>query len=424
MSFKTLFVALASLSVIACGDGGGSDGGNDRKTSISPSSYVEGEFKSSLDTNWTFFKENQDYSDLASCRFDNTERYYESEHVIVLGSSKLPEEDFKWGATLGEKALKNALFNFKISYNDYLEQKSGITAAAATQLLNHLSSVVDFYSPDEAIVGINNLRPLFEKYFNGVNGAVDWALIENDLVNDTIVESGNYKFPITFNNALQSLTKANQVAFYNEFISIIDNYLGFSENITIQNPEKMIVCLDPKRTDIGWGEGKRSGFEVSSLSGTQRSDDIQIATHEAIHHLQIVFTDPISGSIGLERWFAEGQAVAMSGMSVTHGNHGRHTLNVKNFNDISSVYSDSSLEYRDYGQAYNWFSKKFGEDSYKSMFSDIRNNSDKEVYDFSSQRYRAFEEAFNNLEEMSDQCSYDCGFTLEEYRQDYPNQNK
>ena len=219
------------------------------------------------------------------------------------------------------------------------------------------------------------------------------------------------------------MTHQEQADLYNDLKAEFEANGAYTDATAVEvldSIDKMVVCLSSTRSNSEWGMGTKTGFEVASKSAAQRSDDLTIATHEVIHHLQITITAPLDGNIALERWFSEGQAVKLSGMSVTTDKgHGRQTLDVIGFPESGGVYGFANPnEYPDYGQAYNWFLNKFGQNAGVDFLFDIRNNSvSPHGYTFD---HESFVDSFNDLTPVS--CTYDCGFELSDYRLDYPAQ--
>lgn len=420
---KTIPLLLSSIVLSACG---GSDGdGDHNQTSISSSSYVNGQFKLASETGLNFWQQDPQFHPVesGSCTDPSANRYYETDHVIVLGSESLPDDDFKWGATLAEKSLFNGLKAFNLSYDEYINLKSAATLNAVYEF-NRLFDLIDFSSPSAPNNGADNFDALFSTYLTGSNGIIDWfdlKTLQADVNNHEIASQ-------KFLNSFSLLSKEDQLQFINDLLDEKDVLDSFPRDRTyplvIEQPEKLVLCLKNHGSMYGWGEGKRFGFEVSTKSAIQRSDDVQIATHEMIHHLQLSISSPAEGDILMERWFAEGQAVVLSGMSVAHGENGRNPLNVVTFNDVQNEYSSNpDEEYRDYGQAYNWMVNKFGQDSGDKILYGMRNDNDNiKYYDGAINSFLSFEEQFNNLIDSS--CTYDCGYTLDQYRDDYPNQPK
>lgn len=426
------------LSITGCSGGddagagnGNSSGGGLGSSSISPSSYVSGSFKSTFDyensSSAIAQHLNAEYqNDLGYCGYGeglSSDRYYESARVIVVGSDALPEDDFRWGATLGELAMDRALSAMKLTYSEYLDMKSGLSTAAARSTLDMMESIDQNNSGYET--DLVHYQSILTSAFDGEKHRHSY-MTETVPAFSTFAQglaNGDESSRRAFRIALAAMPADEELALYNDLSAEFDKQGAYRDvNIgATNNIDKMVVCLSAQRSNSKWGMGTRQGFEVAAKSATQRGDDVQIATHEVIHHLQVTVTEPTSGNIALERWFSEGQAVKLSGMKVNSGNHSRRTLDVKGFVDVANVYPNfDQNEYPDYGQAYNWFISKFGPASQFDILYAMRADASEELdVDSNSQ---TFINSFNALSKVN--CTYDCDYELSDYRTDYPNQSK
>lgn len=424
-------IVMSSVLLAGCGGGeGGSGDGDLGGTSISSGSYVAGSFKDANVTNLNhLLYPNQ--TDLGwDCVQNSDGRYFESGRVIVIGESGMSDDDYRWGATLGERSLDRALTTVGLSHEQYLSLKSGVSTEIATRITGMLAEI-DYTNTGDPTLNINLYDDeVLDRYFDGATRpslydaqpVSDWRDIRDYMIAEVL--SGVSPWTTRpFEVALQRMTHQEQANLYNDLKAEFEANGAYTYATAVEvfdSIDKMVVCLSSTRSNSEWGMGTKTGFEVAAKSAAQRSDDLTIATHEVIHHLQITITAPLDGNIALERWFSEGQAVKLSSMSVTTDKgHGRQTLDVIGFPESGGVYGFANPnEYPDYGQAYNWFLNKFGQNAGVDFLFDIRNNSvSPHGYTFD---HESFVESFNDLTPVS--CTYDCGFELSDYRLDYPAQ--
>ncbi|WP_341660147.1 hypothetical protein [Vibrio sp.] len=432
-------VASLTLSLVGCGGGDGAGSGVDSSgsgsTSISSNSYVSGSFKSLYDpaNSSSAIARNlnpDNQNDLGYCGYGeglSSDRYYESARVIVVGSDSLPADDFRWGATLGELALDRGLAAMKISHNQYIDMKSGVSMAASqgiTQMIESIYANTGFV----AEYNIAHYRSILENALDGNPVAHSYG---SEIVPDLSSFSGKFATDTdsarrTIRIALAAMPADEELSLYKDLYNeMVNQGIDVENDLNLfgaipENIDKMVVCLSAQRSNSEWGMGTRQGFEVAAKSATQRSDDLQIATHEVIHHLQATITEPTTGGASLERWFSEGQAIVLSGMKVNSGNHNRSTLDVINAQDGADYYAaHGDNEYPDYGQAYNWFVSKFGSNTQFEFLYKLRAS---HSMDLDGGYSDAFIAEFNSLPVLN--CDYDCSFELSDFRADYPNQSK
>ncbi|MCF4174307.1 hypothetical protein [Vibrio sp. McD22-P3] len=418
-------VASLILSLVACGgegDGDGSSGsGGDSlgSTSISPSSYISvSEQSAALTPNESISQHLMNLSEIMGSGNNaaDSDRYYTSDNgrIIVIGPAHLPEDDFKWAATLGNIALTRALSAMNLDHNEYLKLKSGLSVDAASEIDFMIRDMGDFTSSNYT----TDYAPILNRILDGSNvtyayGSVAVPTWSGLQAHYSAFEQAEYQRELAV--ALAILPSAKEVELYDDLVAA---YSGNGENRNVPAPygiEPLVVRLDDTRSNSEWGAGTRYGFEVAPKSVIQCSDDVQIATHEVIHHLQITITNPTDGGTGLERWFSEGQAVKLSGMEVGRSQHQYPTLDVETFSDVPSVYPGfPEYEYEHYGQAYNWFVSKFGASAQYDILYDIRDDVDSVIEDDFSKR-EAFINSFN---------VYALPRDIDYYRADYPNQPK
>tara|TARA_Y100000588_G_scaffold394265_1_gene513831 strand:- start:12295 stop:13626 length:1332 start_codon:yes stop_codon:yes gene_type:complete len=433
-------VASLTFSLVGCGgsDGAGSgvDSGGSGSTGISSNSYVSGSFKSRYDpaNSSSVIARNlnpDNQNDLGYCGYGeglSSDRYYESARVIVVGSDSLPADDFRWGATLGELALDRGLNAMKISHSEYIDMKSGISMAAS-QAISGMIENIYANTGFAAEYNLTHYQAILENAFDGnpVTHSYGTEIVPHlsSFAGKFATDTDSARRAVRV--ALAAMTSSEELALYEDLYSEmvnqgidVDNDINLSDVIP-ENINKMVVCLSAQRSSSEWGMGTRQGFEVAAKSATQRSDDLKIATHEVIHHLQATITEPTTGGASLERWFSEGQAIVLSGMKSNSGNHNRYTLDVINAQDGADYYAAyGDNEYPDYGLAYKWFVSKFGSNAQFDFLYSLRASDSMDLD--TSGHSDAFIDEFNSLTVAS--CDYDCSYDLDDFRSDYPNQNK
>jgi len=424
---------MSSVLLAACGgeDGDSSSGGGGLgNTSISSDSYVAGSFKDASATSLDhLLYPNQ--SDLGwECAQNSDGRYFESDRVIVVGEAGMSDDDYRWGATLGERSLDRALAAIGLTHEQYLSLKPGVSTEIATRITDMLAEIDYANSGDPALSIDLYDDEVLDRYFDGATRSglydaqpvSDWRVISDYITNNDLYGVTAWSTR-PFQVELQRMTHQEQADLYADLKAEFDAngaYTNATPVDVFDSIDKMVVCLSSSRSNSEWGMGTKTGFEVAAKSAAQRSDDLTIATHEVIHHLQVTITAPLNGNIALERWFSEGQAVKLPGIAVTSDKgHGRMTLDVISFIDASAMYGFANPnEYPDYGQAYNWFLGKFGQSEGVGLLFDIRNNSEHpHGHTFG---YESFVESLNALTPAS--CTYDCSYELSDYRLDYPTQ--
>lgn len=424
-------IVMSSVLLTACGGGeGGSGDGDLGGTSISSGSYVTGSFKDASATHLNHLIY-PDQTDLGwDCVQNSDGRYFESGRVIVVGESGMSDDDYRWGATLGERSLDRAFAAVGLTHEQYLSLKPGVSTETARRITSMLAEI-DYANTGDPALSINLYDDeVLDRYFDGAtrSGLYDAQPVSDwRIIRDYIVDNGLYGVNAwttrPFEVEVQRMTHQEQADLYNDLKAEFEANGAYIDPTPVEvfdSIDKMVVCLSSTRSNSEWGMGTKTGFEVAAKSAAQRSDDLTIATHEVIHHLQITITAPLDGNITLERWFSEGQAVQLSGMAVTSDKgHGRMTLDVIGFPESGTVYGfANSNEYPDYGQSYNWFLGKFGQSEGIGLLFDIRNNSQHpHGYTFD---HESFVESFNDLTPAS--CTYDCSYELSDYRLDYPAQ--
>ncbi|MFT6906781.1 MAG: hypothetical protein ACJAS1_003451 [Oleiphilaceae bacterium] len=359
--FKLIFASVVALSLSACGGGGGGDDSSNGG-SVSPDTFVSGDFKSRViqDLNLFAFSNGMD-----TCRDDGSDRYFESEDTIVFGSESLPASDFQYAATMVHNQFGVAISKMGLSQAGYEALKGNLSSYGITTL-------------EDTLMGNNTLSNQSDIDSMKTENSFGYDFLSQRLTDQEIIDLSTaedlhqyvsveiLKLSNDEKDALKSGLDAFLLDKHGFLIPPTEGELSLVTN-------KVIVCLDPNRTDIGWGQGSEEGISIGAHSTSPRSDDQQIVLHELIHHLQITIAGKVAGRGVLERWFSEGQAVALSGMRMTQGDHARPTINVTGDNQ-GTYYSDMSLAYEDYGQAYQYIVDNFGNDKVMALLQAIRVN--------------------------------------------------
>ena len=350
--------------------------------------YVEGEVKNVSDEGlWLSFT-----SELNACN-TSTGQYFESENVIVFGAQDyIPLDDFKYAATVVEAQFQLALTAMQLTWSEYINQKGALN----TDQLEYLIDLAQEYATVEGSYGATLLA----------------ALSDTELATLTDADRlSNYFYVSIANlNIDEQLALQTELATYvlEDTGNSINEYSGF-------RTDKVAVCVVAYRSSIGWGEGGASGIGIGANTTSHRSDDAQIINHELIHHLQVVIAGKETQHTALERWFAEGQATYLSGMSISSGDHARNPLNVIYSDYQEYDNTELGLAYEDYGQAYEYIENTYGADAVMDMLYAIGNNytDDSDYNDGSDWFFPKFETEFSNY--ITD---------LDTLRSDYPNISK
>lgn len=385
---KNISAALVCTTLAACGGGESNE-----EKSIDSTEYVDGSFKSLADTGFTVSKYD---SPMFGCFDNGVDRYFESENIIAVSTTDLPDSDLQHAATLASKSFPVALQKMGLTKAQYLDKK---TSFISRDIQNLAYLVTDSRFADDFESAKTNLPELYQFLSSYLS---DSEIVESYTANN----AQRYMQGVFGGMTNVELTQAFELA----------EQLDLLATVEIQGSnEKVVVCVDSQRQTIGWGEGGATGVGIAANSTSPRSDDYQITLHEMIHHLQITIAGFSSGSSELERWFAEGQAVYLSGMNITTGNHSRNPIAVTTFVE-ESVYSDVALAYEDYGQAYKYVSDTYGESAISDLLIGIRTGKivqDNNFEDASSQYYPFFSAEFTKHIT-----------NLEELRENYPNIEK
>jgi len=141
----------------------------------------------------------------------------------------------------------------------------------------------------------------------------------------------------------------------------------------------------------------------------------KLIKHELIHTIQHAISADFD-SFKLPRWFSEGQAVYLSGMSVAKkADHNEYdpTLVVSFYDE----YGDSFLAYEHYGLAYQYVNDANGPSSILSMMTNLK----VQTHDYSTQLNSELEENHNYVEVFNNHMKQQNGsaLTVSEYRENY-----
>ncbi|MFT4899042.1 MAG: hypothetical protein ACI9U0_000830 [Flavobacteriales bacterium] len=377
-------IGVSSLSIILAACGGSSDNDSvENSTNYIPpiSSNVSGQFFNSNDTGKYFSTEDspsyEQYGQNARhCYQSYNDYYFESEKTMVFGNPNLPQSDFKQAATWVENNLASALTAMGISEQEFFDAKSSIRLSRLKEIRNWLSQKAydDFTYPTE-----------FDNWTSQQQN--DWATkTTKDLTVDEIV----------------NLTKS-------------DPYTQHETENDYKLENKIYVCLHENTQPYGWGEGTAIGITIGAESIVVPDDINKLIQHELIHTIQHAISADIDG-FKLPRWFSEGQAVYLSGMSVAKkANHNEYdpTLVVSFYDE----YGDPSLSYEHYGLAYQYLNDANSQPSILAMMRDLKVR----TFDFSLQLNSELDENHNYVEAFNVHINQQNGNSLSvsEYRDNY-----
>ncbi|XQW84080.1 hypothetical protein ACOYR1_13155 [Thalassotalea piscium] len=378
---KLLITSTLLLALSACG-------GDDEESSSNNSNYipptnstVSGQFYNSAETGKYFSTENfpsyQQYGQSARhCYQSYNDYYFESDKTMVFGNPDLPESDFKQAATWVENNLASALTSMGISEQDFFLLRTNIRIDARKRLRNLLEykSIDNFNYPAE-----------FDSWQD--QKVSDWAT-----------------------NTVKNLSN-NDI----ESILLNSSYSNYQSKQDFVIEEKIYVCLHENTQPYGWGEGTAIGITIGAESIVVPDNINKLIQHELIHTIQHAISGDIDG-FKLPRWFSEGQAVYLSGMSVAKkAEHNDYdpTLVVSFYDE----YGDSGLAYEHYGLAYQYIKDSNGQQSIITMMKNMGALS----HDYSIQLNSALKENHNYVEIFNTQIKQQNGnpLTVSEYRNNY-----
>jgi hypothetical protein len=384
---KNIFITLATIITLsACGGGGDesttqSNNSNSGNSGNGGSSTISGQFFSSHDTGKFYSTEGmpsyQQYGKSAKHCYQNYNDYYfETDKTMVFGNPNLPESDYKQAATWVENNFNSALTAMGISESEYFNTRYNVRLAGLKHIRNRLNykEYDSFTYPSE-----------FDSWNN--QQQVDWATKTAKLMNSE--EAVN--------------------------LLINDSYSPFQTKEEAVLEDKVYVCLHENTNPYGWGEGNLVGITIGAASITVPNDVNKLIQHELIHTIQQALTANFE-EFGLPRWYSEGQAVALSGMSVANkANHNEYdpTLIVSYFDE----YGDPSDAYEHYGLAYQYLKDANGQPAILNMMKGI-----KEItYDYSKQLNSELDEYHGYVDIFDAQMKQSNGnpLSVKEYRDNY-----
>lgn len=378
---KILITSSLLLTLSACGGSDSEENSNTNSYIPPSSSTVSGQFFNSNDTGKYFSTEDspsyEQYGlNARHCYQSYNDYYFESAKTMVFGNPDLPQSDFKQAATWVENNLASALAAMGITEEEFFNAKTSIRLGRLKEIRNWLyqKGYPDFTYPTE-----------FDNWSSQEQH--DWAtrtsksLTKNDVVN---------------------LTKN-------------DPYTQYKTESDYKLEDKIYVCLHENTQPYGWGEGTAIGITIGAESIVVPDDINKLIQHELIHTIQYAISADFDG-FKLPRWFSEGQAVYLSGMSIAKkANHNEYDPSLIVY--FSDEYGDSSLAYEHYGLAYQYIKDSNGQPSIVTMMKDIKAL----THDYSLQLNSELKENHNYVEIFNAQIKQQNGNSLKvsEYRDNY-----
>jgi hypothetical protein len=380
---KLLVISSLILTLSACGGGDdGEESSNNNSNYVPPNtSTVSGQFYHSTDTEKYFSTEDfpsyEQYGKNARhCYQSYNDYYFESEKTMVFGNPDLPESDFKQAATWVENNLASALTSMGISEQEFFDAKTSIRLGRLKEIRNWLyqKGYPDFSYPAE----FNNWTSQQQN---------DWA------------------------------TKTTKNLTTDEVVNLTENdpNTQYKTDSDYKLEDKIYVCLHENTQPYGWGEGTAIGITIGAESIVVPDNINKLIQHELIHTIQYALSADFDG-FKLPRWFSEGQAVYLSGMSVAEkSNHNEYDPTLVVY--FSDEYGDSSLAYQHYGLAYQYIKDSNDQPSIVTMMKNMGTLS----HDYSIQLNSALKENHNYVEIFNAQIKQQNGnsLTVSEYRDNY-----
>jgi hypothetical protein len=374
-----------SSVIAACGGGGDSDSDSG---SENIGTYVSGVFKSSDITGIESIDSN--------CS-GNT-RYFETDKTVVFGDSSLPNDDFKYAATLVHIGLLPMLSKFDMTEDDYYQSIDPVRYRDRDIVYNYIN---DQITNSTTLTEIETTMPDFARVFE--NMKFGYVVQEGD-------SQGLREYTDALNESNTPSTGATQSAIYvaevaaqyyagaimnrigrDDFVKIYNNVIELETQRNIDdyeltvsqanefmsqygnpNARKTYVCLDMEANGSRWGQGKAIGISFAPKSRASKHDVIKITKHELVHHLQHIVA---GGSI--PRWFSEGQANAFAGMSVATADSGYNPFAVDTAYEERTEYSGyPGSIYADYAKAYMHVQNEFGKENIFTVLRDVKEDTD------------------------------------------------
>ncbi len=325
--------------------------------------------------------------------------YFESANVLVYGMSSLPQDDFKYAATLVENKLNEAFNLMGITQAEFSNYRPQYTPTVARNLISFLASHDDGYGEEYDITDLAD---------TGFNVPDDWKTMDH------------FKKSSVLRAYWSGISDSKQV----ELVNIYSDFFGIS-NATDGNmlPAKIGVCLDQNMNSILYGEGTLLGMNLAPNSIASRSDAEQVVLHELIHTIQVNVSKPVnaSGQVS-DLWFMEGQATYLSGQTVASSASGHYPVDVIDGYDASVIFQgDDGLAYTHYAKAYSYLDANSGKERVINLLKDVRfyQNDKQDDGGYSGVSSGRFTEAFDaNMVKANDDNQ---PLTLSEFRSDYHN---
>lgn len=331
-----VFIAMISVMLTACGgssDSGSESGNVSLDNAPNGGAFVSGEFKYASDTGKYFIDDAFAINSSSTECLSNNNYYFESANVLVYGSSSLADTDFQHAATLIENQLDNA-FN-----------AMGITKAQ-----------FDSYRPKYSPSTVGDMMNLFlmghSVTENGTTVRYDITDIDSDFAQpsnwSSMSDTEQYTYVVAYWNASSEAKHDELFGLYLEVYPHFDEFAKYIE-------DKIVVCLNPSMGGSSYGEGSLVGMTLATKSSAERADDSQIVLHELIHTIQKNIAFPsVYSEVYIDRWFSEGQAVALAGQKVATSSNGAYTPQVKSITNEHDHFSSTGEAYEQYGFAYNY----------------------------------------------------------------------
>lgn len=329
-------IVCSSVLLAACGGGGGDDGGGGG-TKTGP--LVEGQFKDAAIEGVVYPSDTwQSTGTYGTACYDET-HYFETDdgRIRVYGSTAFSETDFKVVATMIDERLDSVISKFGITWAEYVQERE-------TFNIDHVSSLASYYL---SLYMGNNPG-------SGYSGTDDeaWAL-------------------------WSSLTTQEQLNFAR------DEYVALDDRVAMKDvllpKEQVVVCFNEKMSGAQFGEGSQYGIQVPPNTSTYSGGVGEIFTHELVHFVQQNITnvgqDPYSI---MPRWFSEGQATYLAGMSVASVDHHYNAdpVEVVSFFDEDEMGVDTGTAYEHYALAYKYLEENNERAAIVNMMIAMKSNTD------------------------------------------------
>lgn len=400
-----LFISfLFVFFLAACGGGSDSDSNSSSNSSSNnvntDMTYVAGEMKTSTGADDLYAPAHDAaYGNLGYACSVNNDYYFESENVLVFGSTGYPDTDFKYAATLVENKLENAFEKMGITKQEFSDARPYYITKVASEIITFMA---DGWVVDNVDYDLTNLE-----LTTAFNAPENWG---------AMTDITKFKYVEAYWNAMDN---AEQFLFGKEFESvsnskISDLYLG-----EYRMPKKIMVCLTDEMDSSVYGEGTLLGMNLAQHSVHKRSnnDESQVVLHELIHTIQQNISSPVR-TVGrtVDHWFIEGQATFLAGQTTASATDGFNPIDVVTWADETSVFATTSDAYKHYALAYSYIDEHNSANQIKQMLYSIRYfKGEGEISPSNFISGAAFESAFdNNLTKKGGE-----SLTLHEFRSDY-----